>query len=278
MAHLLAVDGAGPGECVAPLSRGPSRRSWRSWRSQDRRRPPIDPAARRPGSGSWWPMPRRSPLSPRGPVVAVGRVRPAVIDVERPAVGPNRHPDRPVLAPDDIAYHDTSGRTGVPKGRAVTLPQRHAAAGVTGRRPARAGVVSAILLAFDASVWEIFGALSRGGGGGGARVGGGHRMTSTTCRRRTSQRAHRDRRGGGVLSPRGLDRRGVGGGRPGRAEPGGGSAWRPAGDDQRHGPTRRRWRGDRARANGGRRAVPIGGVAGWCCRVEVVAVVRWGGW
>ena len=72
----------------------------------------------------------------------------------------------PAPAPDDIAYLIyTSGTTGVPKGVAVThhnvtqllesLRCRPAGAGRCGR--------SGIRMAFDVSVWEIWGALLHGG-------------------------------------------------------------------------------------------------------------------
>ena len=66
LAHLLTGQGAGPGQCVALLlSRSVEAivailavlKTGAAYL-------PIDPAARRPGSGSWWMMPRRSPRSP----------------------------------------------------------------------------------------------------------------------------------------------------------------------------------------------------------------------
>ena len=68
LAHLLAGQGAGPGQCVALLftrsaeairvDSGGARRRGRPMCRSTRR-------SRRRGSGSWWLMPRRSPRSPR---------------------------------------------------------------------------------------------------------------------------------------------------------------------------------------------------------------------
>ena len=73
----------------------------------------------------------------------------------------------PAPAPDDIAYLIyTSGTTGVPKGVAVTHHNVTQLLDVTGRRPGaapgRCGR-SGIPMAFDVSVWEIWGALLHGG-------------------------------------------------------------------------------------------------------------------
>ena len=67
LAHLLAGQGVGPGAvCGAAVVRGPLRRSWRFWRCSrpGRRICRSTRRCRRPGSGSWSPMPRRSPRSP----------------------------------------------------------------------------------------------------------------------------------------------------------------------------------------------------------------------
>ena len=73
----------------------------------------------------------------------------------------------PAPAPDDIAYLIyTSGTTGVPKGVAVTHHNVTQLLDVTGRRPgagAGAGVDAVSFVAFDFSVWEIWGALLHGG-------------------------------------------------------------------------------------------------------------------
>ena len=71
----------------------------------------------------------------------------------------------PVVHPDSVAYLIyTSGTTGVPKGVAVTHRNVTALLGSLDTALPPAGVWShAHSLAFDVSVWEIFGALLRGG-------------------------------------------------------------------------------------------------------------------
>ena len=89
-----------------------------------------------------------------------------VIDVDDPAIDTQPSTGLPAPAAEDIAYLIyTSGTTGVPKGVAVThrnvtqlvesLPTRACRRGRCGR--------SAIRMAFDFSVWEIWGALLGGG-------------------------------------------------------------------------------------------------------------------
>src|SRR5262249_10096113 len=67
--------------------------------------------------------------------------------------------------PDDIAYLIyTSGTTGVPKGVAIT--HRNVAqllGSLDAGLPAAGGWAQCHSLAFDVSVWELFGALLRGG-------------------------------------------------------------------------------------------------------------------
>ncbi|MGV0742804.1 amino acid adenylation domain-containing protein [Mycolicibacterium sp. XJ870] len=91
-----------------------------------------------------------------------------VIDVDDPTI--EAQPGgAPVVGPgaDDVAYLIyTSGTTGVPKG--VAVPHRNVARlldVIETRLPLSAGLVWAQChsLAFDFSVWEIFGALLRGG-------------------------------------------------------------------------------------------------------------------
>ena len=71
----------------------------------------------------------------------------------------------PAPAPDDIAYLIyTSGTTGVPKGVAITHHNVTQLLESLDAGLPRAGVWSQChSLAFDVSVWEIFGALLRGG-------------------------------------------------------------------------------------------------------------------
>ena len=99
------------------------------------------------------------------------------------------------------------------QGRGHHPPQRHPAAGVTGRRPTAGGTVwpqCSFAMAFDVSVWEIFGALLRGGRlvvvpeSVAARTGRLPRRAG----RRTGQRAHSDPVcGSGCCRPRAWSRR-----------------------------------------------------------------------
>ena len=83
-----------------------------------------------------------------------------------PAVDdPAQHGALPAPAPEDIAYLIyTSGTTGVPKGVAVTHHNvTQLLASLDAGLPPAAVWSQCHSLAFDVSVWEIFGALLRGG-------------------------------------------------------------------------------------------------------------------
>ena len=84
----------------------------------------------------------------------------------RPRIDTQPSTALPAPAPDDIAYIIyTSGTTGVPKGVAITHHNVTQLLDVTGRaacRRRRCGR-SATPMAFDFSVWEIWGALLHGG-------------------------------------------------------------------------------------------------------------------
>ena len=113
-------------------------------------------------------MPRRSPRSPPPSLRSRLDGRDLlVIDIEDPAVDPQPSTALPAPAADDIAYLIyTSGTTGTPKGVAIT--HRNVTRicwrlwTPTWRSPVRCGR-SGIRLAFDFSVWEIWGALLYGG-------------------------------------------------------------------------------------------------------------------
>src|SRR4029077_9793466 len=88
-----------------------------------------------------------------------------VIDVNDPAVDAQPSTPLPAPAPDDIAYLIyTSGTTGVPKGVAISHHNvTQLLASLDGGLPAAGVWPLCHSLAFDVSVWEIFGALLRGG-------------------------------------------------------------------------------------------------------------------
>ena len=111
-------------------------------------------------------MPRRSPRSPRpGWPSGCDGYDVVVIDVHDPAVDTQPSTGLPAPAPDDIAYLIyTSGTTGVPKGVAITHRNVTQLLGSLDAGLPGAGVWALChSLAFDVSVWEIFGALLRGG-------------------------------------------------------------------------------------------------------------------
>uniref|UniRef100_UPI0038CC16B7 non-ribosomal peptide synthetase n=1 Tax=Mycobacterium conspicuum TaxID=44010 RepID=UPI0038CC16B7 len=170
LAHKLIARGTGPGECVALLFTRSAEavvamlavlKTGAAYLPLD----PAVPAARMDfiladaaPSAAITTADLRSRLDGHGT---------AVIDVEDAAVDTGFDTSTPLPAPDpnQIAYLIyTSGTTGVPKGVAVThrnvtqllgsLDERLPAAGVWPLRHS---------LAFDVSVWEIFGALLRGG-------------------------------------------------------------------------------------------------------------------
>ena len=88
-----------------------------------------------------------------------------VIDVNDPAVDSQPSTALPAPGPDDIAYLIyTSGTTGVPKGVAVTHRNvTQLLESLDAGLPAAGVWRQCHSLAFDVSVWEIFGALLRGG-------------------------------------------------------------------------------------------------------------------
>ena len=82
-----------------------------------------------------------------------------------PAVDTQPSTALPAPAPDDIAYLIyTSGTTGVPKGVAITHHNvTQLLESLDAGLPAAGVWTQCHSLAFDVSVWEIFGALLRGG-------------------------------------------------------------------------------------------------------------------
>ncbi|WP_082699495.1 non-ribosomal peptide synthetase [Mycobacterium sp. GA-1999] len=89
----------------------------------------------------------------------------AVIDIDALAVGSAPEISLPTPAADDVAYVIyTSGTTGVPKGVAVSHRNvTQLLASLDAGLPAAGVWPLCHSLAFDVSVWEIFGALLRGG-------------------------------------------------------------------------------------------------------------------
>ncbi|GAB1816335.1 hypothetical protein MUNTM_53780 [Mycobacterium sp. MUNTM1] len=169
LAHFLIDEGAGPGQCVAVLMERGAQAvvAILAVLKTGAAYLPIDPAV---------PQHRvEFMLADAGPIAAITstglRSRldgfdAAVIDIDDPAV--RTRPARAVPTPSaaDIAYVIyTSGTTGTPKGVAVTHGNvTELLASLHGRLASTTGVWSQChSLAFDFSVWEIFGALLGGG-------------------------------------------------------------------------------------------------------------------
>ncbi|PIB73331.1 non-ribosomal peptide synthetase, partial [Mycobacterium celatum] len=168
LAHLLAGHGAGPGRCVALLFSRSAEAivAMLAVLKTGAAYLPIDPALPAGRLGYL--------LEDSAPVAAVTTsdlgerldgFAVAVIDVDDSAVDIQPGTALPGPAPDDVAYLIyTSGTTGVPKGVAVTHRNVTQLLGSLDAGLPGVGVWShSHSLAFDVSVWEIFGALLRGG-------------------------------------------------------------------------------------------------------------------
>ncbi|BBY45812.1 non-ribosomal peptide synthase/polyketide synthase [Mycolicibacterium celeriflavum] len=168
LAQLLAGRGAGPGQCVAVLFNRSAEAvvAILAVLKTGAAYLPIDPSLPEARIGFI--------VADAGPVAAITTAGladrldghgVAVIDVDDPAVDdqPSTAPRSP--APDDIAYVIyTSGTTGTPKGVAVTHRNvTQLLASPDEALPAVGVWAQCHTLAFDVSVWEIFGALLRGG-------------------------------------------------------------------------------------------------------------------
>ncbi|WP_239657423.1 non-ribosomal peptide synthetase [Mycobacterium riyadhense] len=170
LAHLLAAQGAGPGECVALLFSRSAEAIVAIWAvlKTGAAYLPIDPAA--PAARIAFMVADAAPIA----AVSTADLRSQlddcdlpVIDVDDPRIPTYPCTGLPAPAAENIAYIIyTSGTTGVPKGVAIThrnvtelLQALDAELDMTSRQ-----VWSHChSLAFDFSVWEIFGALLRGG-------------------------------------------------------------------------------------------------------------------
>ncbi|WP_156753010.1 non-ribosomal peptide synthetase, partial [Mycobacterium sp. 1245801.1] len=169
LAHRLIDRGCGPGQCVAVLMERSAHAvvAILAVLKTGAAYLPIDPAVPQQRIGFM--------LTDAAPVAAVTTTNlrsrldgcsVAIIDVAGPAV--HVRPGSALTAPEpaDIAYLIyTSGTTGTPKGVAVTHGNVTALlASMNGRLTSPTGVWSQChSLAFDFSVWEIFGALLSGG-------------------------------------------------------------------------------------------------------------------
>ncbi|BBX69275.1 hypothetical protein MPSYJ_27360 [Mycolicibacterium psychrotolerans] len=168
LAHLLAGHGVGPGDVVAVLMERSAEAvvSILAVLKTGAVYLPIDRAV---------PAPRlQFMIADAGPVAAVTTAGLAdrlagcefvVIDVNDPAIDAQPNTGLPVPYGDSAAYVIyTSGTTGLPKGVAITHSNVTELLGSLDAGLPGAGVWPLChTLAFDVSVWEIFGALLRGG-------------------------------------------------------------------------------------------------------------------
>ena len=169
LAHLLAGQGVGPGQCVALLLERSAQAvvAILAVLKTGAAYLPIDPGL--PAARIGFMIDDAAPIA----AITTAGLRSRldghdlwVIDVDDPAVDTQPSTALPAPAPEDIAYIIyTSGTTGVPKGVAVT---QHNVTQLLGSLDAGLELAGQVWtqwhsLAFDVSVWEIWGALLFGG-------------------------------------------------------------------------------------------------------------------
>ena len=168
LAHLLAGQGVGPGQCVALLFSRSAEAivAILAVLKTGAAYLPIDPAL--PAARIEFMVADAAPIAAITTAGLAERLDGCdllVIDVDDPALTPNpaRHCRR--RRPDDIAYLIyTSGTTGVPKGVAITHHNvTQLLESLDAGLPAAEVWTQWHSLAFDVSVWEIWGALLHGG-------------------------------------------------------------------------------------------------------------------
>jgi non-ribosomal peptide synthetase component F len=172
LAHLLADQGARPGECVALLLSRSAEAivAILAVLKTGAAYLPIDPGL--PAARIGFLLDDAAPIAALTTAGLAGRLdghELSVIDVDDPTMDSQPSTAPPAPAPDDVAYLIyTSGTTGVPKGVAITHRNVTQLLGsMDAGLPADGVWAQCHSLAFDVSVWEIFGALLRGG-----RLGG----------------------------------------------------------------------------------------------------------
>ena len=170
LAHLLAGHGVGPGQCVGLLLSRSAEAivAILAVLKTGAAYLPIDPAL--PAARIGFMVADAAPIAAITTTGLADRLHGcdlAVIDIDDPAVDSQPSTALPAPAPEDIAYLIyTSGTTGVPKGVAVTHHNvTQLLESLDADLELSPGQVWAQChsLAFDFSVWEIWGALLHGG-------------------------------------------------------------------------------------------------------------------
>ena len=220
LAHLLAAQGAGPGECVALLFSRSAEAivAILAVLKTGAAYLPIDPA--HPWARIKFMTEDSAPIAAITTTGLAERLHGCdvrVIDVSDPAIDTQPSTAQQAPAPDDIAHIIyTSGTTGTPKGVAVSHHNvtRLFEAMDVGLQLAPGQVWTQFFsYAFDFSVWEIWGALLHGGRlvvvpeSVAALTGGLSRLAG----QRTGQRVEPDPVGGGNALTGGVGFGGVGG-------------------------------------------------------------------
>ncbi|HEY0226988.1 MAG TPA: amino acid adenylation domain-containing protein, partial [Mycobacterium sp.] len=168
LAHLLAGQGAGPGQSVAVLFSRSAEAivAILAVLKTGAAYLPMDPSA--PGARIRFMIEDAAPIAAittAGLRSRLDKSELTVIDIEDPQIGTYPCTALPVPAADGVAYIIyTSGTTGVPKGVAITHDNAtRLLASLDAGLPAAGVWTQSHRYAFDVSVWEIFGALLRGG-------------------------------------------------------------------------------------------------------------------
>ena len=179
LAHLLADQGAGPGQCVALLLERSAQAvvAMLAVLKAGAAYLPIDPV--HPDARIEFTLADAAPITVITSAGLADRLDGCdllVIDVDDPRIDARPSTALPAPAADDIAYIIyTSGTTGVPKGVVITHHNlTHLAESLPTHLPTAQVWTQCHSYGFDFSVWEVWGcAAGWGAPGGGAGVGGG---------------------------------------------------------------------------------------------------------